>query len=82
MAILVKPTIDTMRAEAGDLLARLGWLETPRAQLALHQVQSLMAEFGMRVHSGEVGCGWPECGCCDDAVCGEAVPHLAREAQQ
>lgn len=74
----IKPSIDTMREAARDLVIKMGW--KPGDQLSAHSVLGLMAEFGMRVYRGEVGCGYPDCGCCADAVCGDAIkqhPHFA-----
>lgn len=68
---LVKPSIDTMREAAWEVLRKNGWEAT--ARLSLHQVSGLMAQFGMNVSAGEVGCGYPDCGCCDDAACEDAI---------
>lgn len=70
-AVGVKPSIDTMREAALELLKKNGWNAT--ARLSLHQVSGLMAQFGMNVSAGEIGCGYPECGCCADAACEDAI---------
>lgn len=77
VAALVETSIDTMREAANDELRRNGWHKQPNARLALHQVKELMAAFGMHVYRGEVGCDWPNCGCCADAACADALPALA-----
>lgn len=66
-------TIDTMREAAKATLRRNDWHRTPGARLSLHQVAELMAAFGMEVDAGEIGCDWPQCGCCADAACRDAV---------
>lgn len=71
----VKPSIDTMREAAWELIKKAGWGAT--ARLSLHQVSGLMAQFGMNVSRGEVGCGYPDCGCCADAACEDAIKQHA-----
>ena len=71
----VKPSIDTMREAAWELIKKNGWGAT--ARLSLHQVSGLMAQFGMNVSRGEVGCGYPDCGCCADAACEDAIKQHA-----
>lgn len=71
----VKPSIDTMREAAWALLRKFGW--QPTARLSLHQVSEVMAAFGMNVSRGEVGCGYPDCGCCADAACEDAIKQHA-----
>lgn len=70
----MKPTIDGMRDAALDLIRHKGW--KPGDSMSAHSVAGLMAEFGMMVHSGEVQCGWPDCGCCADAACRDAVAAM------
>lgn len=67
----IKTSIDTMREAAKDLLVKNGW--KPGSQLSGHSVAGLMAEFGMRVQAGDAGCDYPDCGCCADAACADAV---------
>jgi hypothetical protein len=70
-AVEVKPSIDMMRDEAWQMIKRKGWEAT--SKLSLHSVAGLVSEFGMTVYRGEVGCGYPECGCCADAACEDAL---------
>jgi hypothetical protein len=67
----VKTSIDTMREAAKDLLVKNGW--KPGSLISGHSAVELMAAFGMQVYRGEVGCDYPDCGCCADAACGDAV---------
>lgn len=67
----IETSIDTMREAARDLLVKQGW--KPGSQLSGRSAVGLMAEFGMRVYRGEVECGYPDCGCCADAACVDAV---------
>lgn len=64
-------SIDTLRDEAWNYVRRLGWTAT--ARLSLHQVTELMAAFGKQSSDGMFGCGYPECGCCHDAACEDAI---------
>lgn len=84
-------SIDTMREAAWDLVRKNGW--EPTARLSLHQTTSLMAELAMQASRGEVGCGYPSCGCCADAACEDAIlqhpdlggvmPHMSeKESRQ
>lgn len=74
-------SIDTMRDEALQLVVKLGWKAGDR--LCLHSVVGLMAQFGMNVQKGEVGCGYPDCGCCADAACEDAIKqHPSFKASQ
>lgn len=67
----VETSIDTMKDAAWDLVRKNGWEAT--ARLSLHQVTGLMAELGMQVYRGDIGCGYPDCGCCADAACEDAI---------
>lgn len=67
----ITPSIDTMRDAAKELILKNGW--QPNHRLSPHSVAGLMAEFGMKVHRGEIGCGYPDCGCCADAACEDAI---------
>ncbi len=69
--VAVKTSIDTMREAAKDLLVKNGW--KPGSLISGHSAAELMAAFGMQVYRGEVGCDYPDCGCCADAACGDAV---------
>ena len=72
---VVKVSIDTMREAAWELLIKQDW--KAGSQLSGHSAVGLMAEFGMRVYRGEVGCGYPDCGCCADAACEDAIKQHA-----
>jgi hypothetical protein len=89
LSVGIKTSIDTMREAAKDLLVKNGW--KPGSHLSGHSVAGLMAEFGMRVQAGDVGCDYPNCGCCADAACADAVkqhpdlggsPALAAEGRE
>lgn len=67
----VVTSIDTMKQAAWDLVRKNGW--PANARLSLHQVTALMAELAMQVSRGDVGCGYPNCGCCADAACEDAI---------
>ena len=67
----ITPSIDTMRQAAEDVLVKRGW--KPGDTMSFHSIASLMAEFGMQVYRGEVGCDYPSCGCCADAACDDAI---------
>jgi hypothetical protein len=67
----IKASIDTMREAALDVVRKMGW--KPGDTLSAHSVVGLMAEFGMQVYRGEVGCDYPDCGCCADAACNDAI---------
>lgn len=64
-------SIDTMREAAKDVLVKRGW--KPGNTLGFQNVTGLMAEFGMQVYRGEIGCDYPNCGCCADAACEDAI---------
>lgn len=64
-------TIDTMREAAKDVLVKCGW--KPGSTLGFQNITGLMAEFGMQVYRGEIGCDYPNCGCCADAACEDAI---------
>lgn len=67
----VKPSTDTMGEASRQIFQKRGWL--PGDNLTANSVIGLMAEFGMQVYRGEVGCGYPDCGCCADAACKDAI---------
>ena len=67
----VKTSIDTLQTAAWDMVKAKGW--TASARLSLHQVTGLMAELAMQAYRGEIGCGYPDCGCCADAACEDAI---------
>src|SRR5688500_5254687 len=67
----IKTSIDTMQEAAWQLVRKNGW--DANARLSLHQVTGLMAELAMQTYRGEVGCGYPDCGCCADAACEDAI---------
>lgn len=67
----IKTSINTMKDAAKELVKKNGW--EPNARLSLHSVIGLMAEFGMQVYRGEVSCDYPNCGCCADAACQDAI---------
>ncbi|TGR71376.1 hypothetical protein EN837_08140 [bacterium M00.F.Ca.ET.194.01.1.1] len=80
---VIETSIDTMRDAAKNLILKYGW--QPNHRLSPHSVAGLMAEFGMQVSRGEIGCGYPNCGCCVDAACGDAIkqhPDFAAPAKQ
>lgn len=67
----ITPSLDTMIEAAWGIVRWKGW--THGARLSLHQVTCLMAEMAMQVSRGQIGCGYPECGCCADAACNDAI---------
>ncbi|TCR01095.1 hypothetical protein [Neorhizobium sp. JUb45] len=64
-------SIDTMREAAKDVLVKRGW--KPGHMMGFQNITGLMAEFGMQVYRGEIGCDYPNCGCCADAACEDAI---------
>lgn len=76
----VKTSIDTMRQAAFDLIKKNGW--NAGDKLCLHSVSGLMAELAMQAYRGEIGCGYPECGCCWDAACEDAIKQLNNDNHQ
>jgi hypothetical protein len=69
--IQIETSIDTMREEALRYVKRLGW--THNSKFSLHSVVELLAAFGKQASDGMFGCGYPECGCCHDAACEDAI---------
>lgn len=59
-----------------DFLRKNGW--KPGDKLSGHSVSQLMGEFAVMVDRGEIQCGWPDCGCCADAACRDAVAAIER----
>lgn len=67
----IKTSIDTMRVAAKEALFKKGWVADDT--ILFRSVTELMAEFGMQLYRGDIGCGYPRCGCCADAACKDAM---------
>ncbi len=59
-----------------DLLQKNGW--KPGDKMSVHSVSQLMGDFALIVDRGEIQCDWPNCGCCADAACRDAVTFMER----
>ncbi|MBM7046084.1 hypothetical protein [Rhizobium lusitanum] len=75
----VKLTKEGAKDAALDLVRKNGW--NPGNSISLHSAVELMVAFGLMVDVGEVQCDWPNCGCCADAACRDAVTFMGTEAE-
>ncbi|WP_267550300.1 Lar family restriction alleviation protein [Rhizobium rhizogenes] len=75
----VKLTKEGAKDAALDLVRKNGW--KPGNSVSLHSAVQLMVAFGLMVDAGEVQCDWPNCGCCADAACRDAVAFMDTEAE-
>lgn len=63
---------DEARSRARSLLKKNGW--APTSRISTHSIIELMAALAMDVSRHPLShCGYPDCGCDEDAVCANAV---------
>ncbi|CDZ43219.1 Hypothetical protein NGAL_HAMBI1146_59920 [Neorhizobium galegae bv. officinalis] len=67
----IETTRETLKESSIELLKLTGW--KPGDKFSFHSVSELMVALAVKVVKGEIGCGYPDCGCCADAACEDAI---------